>query len=101
MPAFVKDGVVSYQIKRIEVLSLAKVLAALHAMMGLVLGAWMSILSLSGPENSERVLFGPLSIIFLPLANLVLGFFGGALVAVCYNLLVGVLGGIRIYLSKD
>jgi hypothetical protein len=101
MPAYVKDGVVTYHIQRIDVLSLAKMLAALHAMIGLVIGFLITMISFLGPEGSDRVLFGPLAIIFLPLINFILGFIGGALVAGCYNLSVSFLGGIKIHLSED
>lgn len=88
-------------IQRIEIFSLAKVLGVLHAMIGFLIGALMSVVSLLGSGGSEQMAFGSLSIIILPLINLVLGFIGGALVAWCYNLLVSVLGGIKIHLSEE
>lgn len=94
------DDLSVYAVKKIDILSLAKMLGALHAAIGLIMGLLMSIASLTGMVDPDRVLFGSAAVIFLPVVNFVLGFFGGALIAVIYNFIGTFFGGIKIYTHK-
>lgn len=92
-------------IRRIAPLSLAKMLASLYACLGLLVGAALSSFALLGvalAANAPRLprffglLVGAGAVIALPLFYGLLGFVVGGLVAVLYNGLAGVLGGIEI-----
>ena len=92
-------------INRVGVLSLAKVLAALYALLGLVFGALMAFFSLIGAglgqaSGAEGAWFGALfgvgAVIILPILYGVMGFLGGALTAFLYNICSGIVGGVEI-----
>jgi hypothetical protein len=95
-------------IRRIGVLSLAKVLGLLYALLGLIIGGLVTCFSLFGtlvaganmPEGPEGPLFGLVfglgSIIILPIFYGLAGFIGGLIVATLYNLLAGWVGGIEL-----
>ncbi len=94
-------------IARVGVLSLAKVLATLYEVLGLILGALMAFFSLigaglgqaSGAEGAwVGALFGVGAVIILPILYGVTGFLGGALTAFLYNICSGIVGGIEIEL---
>lgn len=92
-------------IRRIGVLSAAKILAALYAVLGLIAGLFISLFSLLGAAaamgghnagGAMGALFGVGSILLLPLFYGALGFIGGAISAFVYNLVAGVVGGIEL-----
>ena len=89
------------KVKRIGVLSLAKILGFLYAIFGLVLGALFSIFSLFGFGADETGLFfGLASIIIVPLLYAVFGFVGGIITAFFYNLIAGKIGGLEVEITK-
>ena len=95
-------------IKRIGVLSCAKVVGATYAALGLVIGFFVSIFSMLGIALGQAAtedgaitalvgaLFGLGAIVFFPLFYGLLGMLGGALSAVIYNLVAGAIGGLEI-----
>jgi Ca2+/Na+ antiporter len=94
-------------LKKIGVLSLAKIYGSMMAVMGLIIGIlmaifYMTIPNLSGIPGSMMSygLFGLWSIIFLPLFYGVLGFSVGAFTAWVYNLAAKHLGGLELELDK-
>ena len=89
------------KVKKIGVMSLAKILGFLYALFGLIVGAFFSIFSLLGFGADETGLyFGLASIIIVPLLYAVFGFVGGALTAYFYNLIAGKIGGLEVELTK-
>ena len=96
-------------IKRVEPVSLAKILGALYFIMGLLVGLLMSAVSILVPAFSHAaagsgnkvfgLLFGAFAFIALPLFYGALGFIGGLLTAVIYNLLARVFGGIEMQIE--
>jgi len=89
-------------ITRVVPLSAAKITATLYAIIGLVLGACFSLISLvttvanpSG-QNLPGAIFGVASIVIFPLLYGVLGFLGTLVSAWLYNLLAGAIGGVEI-----
>lgn len=97
------------RIKKIGVLSLAKVQAALMALVGLisyVVGVGLGVAP-QGPGNAGLigrgvlvlVLGGLLVIVLAPLFYGLIGFVFGALAAFWYNLAAGVVGGLEIELE--
>jgi hypothetical protein len=96
-------------IKRVEPVSLAKIMGALYFVMGLIVGLLISAVSILVPAFSHAaagggskvfgMLFGALAFIALPLFYGTLGFVGGLLTAVIYNLLARVFGGIEMQIE--
>ena len=87
-------------IKKIGVLSLAKVQALIMAIVGLILGVFMAILgvSIGGAVGygGIGVGFGVLSIVVMPIVYGVTGFIMGALTALFYNFVADFVGGIEV-----
>ena len=96
------------EIRRIDVVSLAKIEGALGAVIGLIVGIFAAIIGvavggiadLGGTGIPGMGLFiGAAAIIFLPIFYGVAGFIGGLIVAALYNLVAGWVGGIKIELK--
>ena len=92
-------------VRRFGVLSVAKIMGVLYALIGLIVGAFISLFALvgaaflssnSGMGGGASVLFGVGAIILLPILYGILGFVGGVITAALYNLLAGMIGGIEI-----
>jgi len=99
-------------LKRIDAMSCGKVLGALYALMGLVLGAIMSLISIlgavvstagttQGPNAVASMLFGVGAIVLLPVFYGVMGFIGGIIGAALYNFVSSFVGGIQVELSQN
>ena len=92
-------------IKKVGVLSLGKISGAVYGMMGLLVGFIFAAVSLLGgfgamaQESSAPILgmfFGVGAIIIFPVMYGVMGFIGGLLTALLYNLTANLVGGIEI-----
>lgn len=89
-------------LKRVGVFSVVKMFACMYFVMGLIGGAFFSLVSLAGAAAGNReqrwggVLFGVLAIVFLPLIYAALGALGGAIMAGLYNLFAHLVGGIEL-----
>jgi len=95
-------------IKRIRVLSLAKVMGMIYGGIGLVIGLIFSFFALlgaafgtalqdsSGPEAIFGVLFGVGAVILFPILYGLLGFLGGLLTSALYNLAARTVGGLEL-----
>jgi hypothetical protein len=92
-------------IRHVGVGSLAKMLAALYAIWGFIFGVCFALLGMVGAGfnsgNSDAPmwvggLFGVGAIVVLPLMYGIFGALGGALTAVMYNVIAGMVGGLEI-----
>jgi hypothetical protein len=95
-------------VRRVGVVSLAKVLGVLYGAIGLILGLIFSLLSVmglafgaafnesGGPEAVIGAFFGIGAIILLPLFYGGIGFISGLLTAALYNLTARLVGGLEI-----
>ena len=90
-------------IKRVSPLSCAKIAGILYAMMGLLVGGFISLFGLVGamaaPEverGMQGALFGVGAVVILPIFYGCLGFFGALITTALYNLLAGMVGGVEI-----
>jgi hypothetical protein len=91
-------------IRRIGVLSVAKVAGLLYGVMGLLFGACIALFSLAGSAVAadEEVpafvgaLFGVGAIVFLPILYGILGFLFVGLLAALYNVVAGMTGGVVV-----
>jgi hypothetical protein len=100
-------------IRRIEPLSCAKIAAALYAVLGVVFGAILSLVSLAGGFASAAFAddpsrgtgffpfagLGVLAIVIFPILYGTMGFVFALIGAWLYNLAAGVMGGIKIDLE--
>jgi hypothetical protein len=93
-------------IRNIGVGSLAKILGALYAIWGFIFGVIVALIALAGAGmgaagDSDMPgwlggVFGVGAVIFLPICYGILGFIGGALSAVMYNVVAGMVGGLHV-----
>lgn len=93
-------------IRRLGVLSLGKIMGALYALFGLIIGGLFSLFAMlgmaagmagangSGEDAVFSLLFGAGAVIILPIFYGVLGFLGGLLTALLFNLVARIAGGL-------
>jgi hypothetical protein len=94
-------------VRRVKALSVGKVMGVLYAMVGLIIGAPFSLITLvgsissvsSGQNNPFAALFGVGAVVFLPLLYGIFGFIGGIIMAALYNLVASIIGGIEVELE--
>ena len=96
-------------LKKIGVLSAAKIAGVLYAAiglcMGLVFAGLFSLLPQMAPPSEGQMpawfgaMFGVGSIVILPIMYGIMGFIGGAIGAVIYNIFAGVVGGLELELE--
>lgn len=95
-------------ITRIGPVSLAKIMGVAYAFLGLLIGGLFSLISLvgvMGAMGQDRtaglmgMLFGVGAVIIAPVVYGCLGFIGGLITGVIYNLVARVSGGLEIELS--
>jgi hypothetical protein len=93
-------------IRRMGVLSVAKLQGVLYALLGLIVGAVFALFSLFGAAlgsgTESHSMFGAIglsAIILFPIVYGLIGFVAGLLVAALYNLVAGFVGGVEIELS--
>ena len=90
-------------IKRMGVLSAAKLYAAISFAMGLIVGVIFALLAMIGVSMGDPdapalvgMMFGVGAVILLPLFYGAMGFVFGAIGAALYNLFAGMVGGLEI-----
>jgi len=90
-------------VKRIGPLSLAKISATLYALIGLIIGACISAVSMIGGalvrwvrRRQMGLTFGAAAVILLPLLYGGMGFVGSLIGASLFNLAAGWVGGIEL-----
>ncbi len=83
------------EIKKIDVMSLAKVQAIIGGILGLILGIFTLIApTIQGQEQLKEL--GPSVIIIAPILYAIVGFVSGLVIAFLYNLVRKWVGGIKI-----
>ncbi len=98
------------EIKRIGVLSAAKIVGGLYAGLGLIFGvlsACFGLITFAGlisETDAEVAGFSAgiflAGLCFLPIFYGIIGFIGGAIAAAIYNVVAGFLGGLELELSE-
>lgn len=90
-------------VKRVGVISLAKLLAAINAVFGFLFGLMFALMSLvgasfanSGAEGLFGLVFGVAGVFFVPIFYGIMGFVSGVLTAVLYNFFAGMVGGLEL-----
>jgi hypothetical protein len=99
-----------FVVRRIGVLSLAKIQGTLYALLGLIIGAFVSLFAIVGgailgsmsSSGSTAfgfpgsMLFGAGAIILFPIMYGVIGFIAGLIIGGLYNLVAGMVGGVEL-----
>jgi len=91
-------------IRRIVPLSAAKVMALVYAVLGLCIGAIISIVGLAGGfagTGTTNPMFGVGAIIIFPLIYGAIGFIAMAIICAIYNWAAGVVGGVEIQTESE
>lgn len=90
-------------IRSVVPLSVAKVAGALYAMLGLIIGAMISLIAVAGGLSnlgSEgavfSVIFGMGAVVLLPILYGGMGFVMSLVMAWLYNVVAGMVGGVEI-----
>ena len=93
------------KVRKVGVVSLGKVVGATDALIGLIFGAILSLFSVigagfasaAGDDNAfVGMIFGVGAIILLPIFYGIFGFLGGMLVALIFNVVSGIVGGLEL-----
>ena len=92
-------------IRSFDVISVGKIQGILGAFFGLLAGGMFSLISLAGLAAArgggiEALIFGVGAVVVLPLFYGVVGFVGGCISALIYNLAAGVVGGIEMEIER-
>ncbi len=92
-------------IQRIGPTSTARMMGALNAFVGLIAGVFVSLATLVGQANNNKLgapaaMIGITAVVVLPVVYGLLGGLAGLLGAVTYNLIASAFGGIEIHLSR-
>ena len=91
-------------IKRLDVMSCGVMLGVLYAILGLFVGGIFSLLALGGVaagggDVMAGLITGVGAVIALPLMYGIMGFVGGIIFALLYNLCASLVGGIKFDLE--
>ncbi|MBU7022773.1 MAG: hypothetical protein HXS40_01300 [Theionarchaea archaeon] len=96
------------EIKKFDVLSVAKIEGAMGAVFGFIAGLFMAAIGttffgFAGMAGAElprgfNLFFGVVAIVVVPIVYAILGFIAGIIMAFVYNVLAGWIGGIKIEL---
>lgn len=93
-------------VKRIGPLSCAKLAGTLYAIIGLCIGAVLSLVALAGGFAGQSddsaafgAIFGVMAVVIVPILYGGLGFVTTLISAALYNVLAGVVGGVEIDLG--
>ncbi len=90
------------EIKKIGVLSLAKIYAVITAIFGLIIGIIYAVVGTAASVSGEAGVLAALgigSIIVMPIVYGIIGFISGAIGAWLYNLVANWIGGIELDLK--
>ena len=92
------------EIKRVGVLSLAKIIGLIYTVIGLMIWLFMGCFMLIGvmaqpTETPAEAMVMLCFVCFIPFFYGAMGFIGGAIIAALYNLVAGKIGGIEVELA--
>ena len=90
----------SLKLRRVGVLSVGLVMGVIYALIGLIAGFFITLISVAAGGVFDQAgfgfLFGVGSIIFLPIFYGILGFIAGLITALIYNLAAKFTGGVEM-----
>ena len=94
-------------LRRIDPVSLAKILGLVYAILGLLFGGIFTLIALAGVaaknEGEEKFgfLFGAAAVILFPIFYGAMGALSGAIGALIYNVVAKWIGGVELELSPN
>jgi hypothetical protein len=83
-------------INRVGPLSSAKVVGLLYTIVGLAMGAFLTLVAAIGGFGHRSPFFGIAAVVFLPVTYGVMGFVMTLIMAALYNALAKLVGGVEI-----
>lgn len=90
-------------LKRMDVMSFGVMMGVLYAIVGLLLGALFSLMALVGIAANGDAMAGLIggigAIVIMPIMYGVMGFIGGIIGALLYNLCASLVGGVKFDLE--
>lgn len=95
-------------LRGVGVWSAAKISCVLYAAMGLIFGAFMTLVTVAGRvfdfggqpfDGPGGILFGMAAVVALPVVYGLIGLVSGAIAAALYNLVAGWIGGLELELE--
>lgn len=101
------------KLRRIGVMSAAKLAGLMYALIGLIIGLIVALFSMigagmiasaqheAGMPSWVGAAFGVGAIIVLPILYGILGFIGGAITAAVYNVVAGISGGLELEFDQS
>jgi hypothetical protein len=104
-----EKSVAKMRVKRVGVMSYAKISTIIMAIIGLFLGIFYAVIyavlgpsamQTAGAEVDPLMTIGPLVIIIMPIIYAIMGFIMGVIGAWLYNLIAKWVGGVQIELEK-
>ncbi len=100
-------------IKSVGAFSVGKIMGIVNAVMGLIIGVVFALVGTlglmagvasgggdSGPGGIMTLVFGAGAIIALPIIYGLMGFIGGLIMALVYNFVAGIIGGIELNVDQ-
>jgi len=93
-------------VKSVGIFSVGKVMCALYAIVGLIVGGVFSMVSLLGAaasgshEGLPGAIFGAGAFIIIPLLYGATGLIGGIIIAALYNLIASMIGGVEVEITS-
>lgn len=91
------------EIKKIDLMSLAKILALIYAIIGFLAAILAVVAMYLDPLIATSIMpistFGPIIIVLVPIIYAIVGFIIGAIIAILYNIIASKIGGIKIELK--
>jgi len=87
------------ELKKIDVMSLAKISTILGVVFGFILGILETIAYILAPSTPTYAALGFLAVIIFPIVYAIIGFVGGVITAFIYNIVAERIGGITVDLQ--
>ncbi|MDE4908642.1 hypothetical protein L0665_08490 [Methanogenium marinum] len=97
------------EIRSINVISLAKMFAAVSLVIGFIAAVLAVLIAIFGvavapfyplPVGEMTLIWAIVAILVLTVVYAIIGFIAGAIIAVIYNLAAGIFGGVEIVLAE-
>lgn len=89
----------SLEIKKVDIMSLAKIGGLFGLIIGLVAGVLITVVGFTGTISPSIVNLGAVLIVVLPIVYGVFYFIGGAICALIYNIIAKKIGGLKVSVS--
>ena len=91
-------------LKKIDALSLAKVITVIYVLLGFFMGVLYYVMGLVSPTEALQAsaildIYSPWMMLIMPVAYAIAGFFGSLIIAGLYNIVAKKIGGVKLDLK--